>query len=188
MEAPELFERSVALFDKAVAAISPPQWHASTPCADWSVRELVRHLVYEDLWAPDIFAGKTIADVGDAYEGDILGDDPTQTWKAAQTEAVDAAYDTDVDAIVHLSFGDIAAGEYMRQLFADHLIHTWDLAHAIGADEALDPVLVAVCTSWFDDCEAVYRAAGVIGDVVDVAADADPQTRLLARFGRSTNR
>ena len=37
--------------------------------------------------------------------------------------------------IVHLSFGDFPGGEYTRQLFADHLIHAWELARAIGADE-----------------------------------------------------
>jgi hypothetical protein len=30
-------------------------------------------------------------------------------------------------------------------LFADHLIHAWDLARAIGADERLDAGLVASC-------------------------------------------
>ena len=38
--------------------------------------------------------------------------------------------------------------EYTMQLFADHLIHAWDLARAIGVDERLDAGLVASCATW----------------------------------------
>jgi hypothetical protein len=35
--------------------------------------------------------------------------------------------------------------------------------------------------------EATYRNIGAIADRVDVPAGADPQTRLLAAFGRSAS-
>ncbi|MGH3664748.1 MAG: TIGR03086 family metal-binding protein, partial [Egibacteraceae bacterium] len=60
----------------------------------------------------------------------------------------------------------------------------WDLARATGGDEGLDPELVAACAEWFDDNEAVYRQSGAVGAATEVDADADPQARLLARFGR----
>ena len=53
-----------------------------------------------------------------------------------------------MDRIVHLSFGDFPGREYTLQLFADHLIHAWDLARAIGAEERLDAGLVGACASW----------------------------------------
>jgi uncharacterized protein (TIGR03086 family) len=89
-----------------------------------------------------------------------------------------------MERIVHLSFGDTPADEYAYQLFADHLIHGWDLARAIGADETLDPELVDACAAWFAEREALYRQVGAIGDRPDVPEDADTQTRLLAAFGR----
>jgi ketosteroid isomerase-like protein len=87
--------------------------------------------------------------------------------------------------MVHLSFGDTPATEYLDQLFADHLIHAWDVAQAIGADTELDADLVAACAAWFDSAEDAYRGAGAVGPRLYVTAGADPQTVLLARFGRS---
>jgi uncharacterized protein (TIGR03086 family) len=89
-----------------------------------------------------------------------------------------------MDRTVHLSFGDFPGREYAMQLFADHLIHAWDLARAIGADERLDAELVAACTTWFAPVEEAYRSAGAIADRPPVPDGADAQTRLLAMFGR----
>jgi len=50
---------------------------------------------------------------------------------------------------VHLSFGDVPASEYLGQLLADHLVHAWDLAAAVGADRALDPAVVRAVAEWF---------------------------------------
>ena len=71
----------------------------------------------------------------------------------------------------------------VRQI-ADHLIHAWDLARAIGADEHLDEELVASCTTWFEAMEEAYRSAGAIAERPSVPGHADAQTLLLARFGR----
>jgi len=102
------------------------------------------------------------------------------------SKAVRAAEkDGAMDRIVHLSFGDFPGSEYAMQLFADHLIHAWDLARAIGAQEGLDAGLVESCATWFDAMEDAYRGAGAIGPRPPVAGDAGTQTLLLARFGRS---
>jgi uncharacterized protein (TIGR03086 family) len=185
MDIPAMFGRTVAEFDARVRQIGGRQWQAATPDEDWCVRDLMNHLVAEDLWAPPLLAGSTIAEVGDRFEGDVLGSDPRAAWAAASAEAVRAVEaDGAMDRIVHLSFGDFPGGEYTLQLFADHLIHAWDLARAIGADEHLDEELVTSCAAWFDATEEAYRGAGVIAARPPVPGDADAQTLLLARFGR----
>ena len=185
MDIPAMFGRAVAEFDARVRQIGDHQWQAATPDEDWCVRDLVNHLVGEDLWAPPLLAGSTIAEVGDRFEGDVLGSDPKAAWTAASAEAVRAVEaDGAMDRIVHLSFGDFPGGEYTLQLFADHLIHAWDLARAIGADEHLDEELVASCATWFEAMEEAYRSAGAIAARPPVPGDADARTLLLARFGR----
>jgi uncharacterized protein (TIGR03086 family) len=185
MDIPAMFGRAVAEFDARLRQIGDHQWQAATPDADWCVRDLVNHLVSEDLWAPPLLAGSTIAEVGDRFDGDVLGPDPKAAWTAAAAEAVRAVKgDGAMDRIVHLSFGDFPGSEYTMQLFADHLIHTWDLARAIGADERLDEELVASCATWFEPMEEAYRAAGAIAARPPVPGDAGAQTLLLARFGR----
>ena len=99
----------------------------------------MRHLVYEELWAPPLFEGQTIADVGDRFEGEILGADPQAAWKEAAAAALAPVSSDVLDRTVHLSFGDFPGREYLGQLTADHVIHAWDLARGIGGDERLDP-------------------------------------------------
>jgi uncharacterized protein (TIGR03086 family) len=185
MDTPAMFRRAVAEFDGRVRQIDAHQWQAPTPDEDWLVRDLVNHVVGEDLWAPLLLAGSTIAEVGHRFDGDVLGAEPKAAWAAASAAAVHAVEaDGAMDRIVHLSFGDFPGREYTLQLFADHLIHAWDLARAIGADEHLDEELVASCATWFDPMEEAYRSAGAIAARPSVPGHADPQTLLLARFGR----
>src|SRR5437868_13696997 len=176
MDIPAMFRGAVAEFAARVRQIGDHQWQAATPDEDWSVRDLVNHVVGEDLWAPPLLAGSTIAEVGVRFDGDVLAADPKAAWTAASTGAVRAVEEPGaMDRTVHLSFGDFPGREYAMQLFADHLIHAWDLARAIGADEQLDSELVEACTTWFAPVEDAYRSAGATADRPPVPDGADAQ-------------
>lgn len=180
------YTRAVRRVGDLVAAVRRDTWDAPTPCTDWRIRDLVNHLVVENLWVPPLLRGATIKEVGDAFDGDVLGDNPVQAWRKAAADAATAIADAGpLDRTVHLSFGDTPAAEYVTQLFADHLIHGWDLAQAMDADAALPDDQVEVCASWFDEMEKGYRQAGAVAEAVAVPPGADAATRLLARFGRS---
>jgi uncharacterized protein (TIGR03086 family) len=141
--------------------------------------------VNEDRWTVPVMAGATIAEVGDRFDGDLLGDDPAGNTADAADQAEAAVGEPGaLDRTVHLSFGDTPAEEYVRQLLADHLIHAWDLAAATGLDRQLDPDTVRVCAEWFAEREDLYRGAGAIGPRVEVPETADEQSRLLGAFGR----
>ncbi|MFI7535213.1 TIGR03086 family metal-binding protein [Streptosporangium sp. NPDC049376] len=181
----EAYRRALDDFGALVHRITPEQWHNRTPCVDWDVRDLVEHVVGENLWAPELLGGRTAAEVGDDFDGDLLGDDPLKAFDTSATAAVQAAYgEGALTRLARLSFGDVPGGEYVTELFADVLIHTWDLARAIGADEQLDPELVEACAAWVAGAEAGYRQAGVIGAQQPIASGTDAQTRLLASWGR----
>jgi len=181
----ELHRRACQAFGERVHTVGAGQWRLPTPCAGWDVAELVNHVVAENRWTEPMLEGRRIDEVGDRFNGDLLGDDPAAAWDdsaSAATAAVGRPGAMEVTA--HLSFGDVSGKAYTRQLFADLLVHAWDLARATGGDERLDPALVSACAEWFDAVEDDYRAAGVIGAPVAVPGDADAQSRLLARFGR----
>ncbi|WP_433162238.1 TIGR03086 family metal-binding protein [Kribbella sp. CA-247076] len=180
MHVVQLHNRTVDNFALLVNQVSSDQWSAPTPCADWNVRELVNHVVGEERWTVPLMEGKTIADVGDSLDGDLLGEDPA----AAATEAAraaQAAADRPIEK-VHLSYGDEESAEYLRQLAADHLIHGWDLAVAIGAEPRMDPELVDEIATWFADRADLYRSSGAVADPVE--GYTDPADRLLGAFGR----
>ncbi len=181
----ELHRRAANAFGDRVDAVTDDQWHLPTPCERWDVRTLVNHLVYENRWTPPLLEGRTIAEVGDRYEGDLLGGDPRAAWEDSASQALAAvAAPGALERSVHLSSGDTPAREYVMQLFADLFVHSWDLARGIGADERLDPALVEACASWFASLEDGYRSTGAIGPRPHLPEGAGPQTRLLAMFGR----
>jgi len=182
----DLHRRAVEEFGTRVRAVADDQWELPTPCSDWSVRQLVNHLVYENRWTVPLMNGRAIVEVGDRFEGDLLGDQPKQAWDESSAEAVEAVgADGALDRNVDLSSGPTPATEYVSQLFADHLIHAWDLARAVGADERLDPELVDACAAWFASMEDLYRSIGAIGPRAGTPPGADAQTILLAAFGRT---
>jgi len=86
---------------------------------------------------------------------------------------------------VQLGSGPATGDEYLREVAADHLIHGWDLAVAIGVDDSLDPDMVDEAATWFLDRERAYRSAGAIGPRPPAQLQDDLQTRLLAMFGRA---
>lgn len=177
--------KAVEGFDARVRAVGDGQWGDPTPCAEWDVRDLVNHLVYEQLWVPPLLAGATVEEVGDRYEGDQLGDDPVGAWERAAAAALDAvAAPGALDGEVHLSYGERDAEGYLLELTSDLVVHTWDLARAVGADETLDPGLVRLVHDYSEPQIEHMAASGLFDPPVAVDADADPQTRLLALFGR----
>jgi uncharacterized protein (TIGR03086 family) len=147
------------------------------------VRDLVNHVAAEDLWAPLLLQGMTLEEVGDRFDGDVLGDDPRAGWSRARQGVLDALNGSTVP-LVHTSMGQIDTDEYLGQLFADHLIHSWDLARGIGADEELDPELAGYCYRRSLPAQAAIRASGVFGSQIVPPAGAGPQVRLLALYGR----
>jgi uncharacterized protein (TIGR03086 family) len=170
---------------KATVQGASGDWSALTPCSDWNVRTLVNHVVGEDRWTKPLVEGKTIADVGDAFDGDLLGKDPKSAAIAAADDALNAVAERlPAGGKVHLSYGEEDIEEYVRQLVAEHVIHGWDLAVATGQHRTLDPELVAVVAAWFRDRENRYRDGGSIAERPSSAQGGDPQSDLLIAFGR----
>jgi uncharacterized protein (TIGR03086 family) len=180
------FHRSLTGFTTRVAQVEESQWDAPTPCEDWDVRTLVNHVVSETRWVSPLLSGATVAEVGDRFAGDQLGDDPAAAAMSA-ADAADAAADQTgvLDRTTHLSSGDTSAEEYLNQITADLAIHSWDLAVATGEDPSLDPQVVDKVGDWFQERERLYREGGAIGPRESVPADAGQQDELLAAFGRN---
>src|SRR4051812_49346528 len=137
-----LHHRTVACWTDVVDGVPDDRWEGATPCRDWSVRELVNHVVGEDRWTGPLLRGRTIAEVGDSLDGDLLGDDPGRSARDAASEATAVVAEVlPGGGTVHLSYGEERMDEYVHQIAADHLVHAWDLAVATGGDVRLDPEL-----------------------------------------------
>lgn len=185
MDTVTFFRRAAEQFGEAVHQVKPDQWTAPTPCTEWDVRALVRHLVYECLWMPPLFEGETIQQVGDRFEGEILGDDPASAYDEAAREAIATVEKPGaMQVTAQLSFGPTPGEEYATQVLFDLFVHGWDLRTAIGLDSTMDPEILTAITPWAERTMDAYRAAGVVAPPPPIPDGANEQTRLLALTGR----
>ena len=174
-----LYRRATKRAIDVAVGVAPDQLGGPTPCASWSVQDLLDHLTggTEYLLAaleqrePAPRQGTTAAD----YERGV-------------TEVLDglsAPGALETMCLSPLGF-EWPVGQAVAGTFMDVLIHTWDLAQATGQDTALDPLLVDACIALFlPEMPERGRQAGIIGPAVDVAPDASPQAHLLGAMGRT---
>ncbi|WP_190145952.1 TIGR03086 family metal-binding protein [Streptomyces glebosus] len=117
-----------------VAAVRPEDLALPTPCAGWTVRQLLDHMVWENLMATSIAEGTPRAD----HTADHLGDD----HRTAFADSVRAAHTAFIGSgMLHRTYGPYEAPGAMivQQVVVELLAHGWDLARATGAPTALAP-------------------------------------------------
>lgn len=184
----DLYIGAMDATQRYVAGVPDDKWSSPTPCDEWDVRDVVSHLVSGNLWLGELFKGKTIEEVGDVFEGDVLGDDPVGAYKRS-VEVAKAAVSAPraMDVTTHLSFGDVPGSEYASQMFLDLLIHGWDIAAGSGQDRTLDAELAKACYPVAEKMTAAARDTGVYGDDLGVTDESDLQVRLLGLLGRSSD-
>src|SRR5438132_14171691 len=185
MRLPELHERALASTRAYLAGVKPGQWHDPTPCAEYDVRTLVNHVVSGNFWVAPLVGGSSIADVGDKYDGDVLGDDPLDTYGESAAEAA-AAFKAPgaMEASVAVSYGPVPGEIYAGHRYIDVLIHGWDLAKATGQDTTLPADLVEAAFEVVEPQKDILAASGMFGSDGKVPDGADRQTQLLADVGR----
>ncbi|MCB0998178.1 MAG: TIGR03086 family protein [Acidimicrobiales bacterium] len=178
MDSREMFERAASVASELARSARPEQMGLPTPCTEWDVAALLEHM-----------AG------GPAYMAGAVGADETavQGWPDAAAVAAVSAWLAEPGALdrrcmspagFEWSVAEAAAGTAM-----DQLIHTWDLAVALGADRTLDADLVeAVNAMFLPHMPDVGRQAGFVSAAVPIDADASPQDVLLGAMGRDPRR
>jgi uncharacterized protein (TIGR03086 family) len=181
-----LFRRAAEGFGRHVHAVRDAQWRDPTPDTEWDVRALVNHVTVEQLWVPPLMSGASVADIGGRLDGDQLGDDPVATWDAAVDAAL-AAFGAAgaLQGTVDLSRGPTPREQYCMEMTTDALIHSWDLARGIGADESLDPELMQLVYDQTLPIADQLQETGMFAPPVPVPDDAPLQVKLLAIFGRA---
>jgi uncharacterized protein (TIGR03086 family) len=189
-------ERDVfILADEALGAvvekIRDDQWDLTVPdemtprLPGSTLRTVINYHAYDDAWVPDVLAGKTIEEVGTKWSGDLLGDHPKLNFASIVETAVLAVrgFD-DLDRIVHLSYGDYPAREYLTHITSFRGLRVYDLSRFIGVDETMPAALVQGLWDELSPQAEEWRTMGVYGPKVEVPDDAPLLDRLLGLTGR----
>jgi uncharacterized protein (TIGR03086 family) len=186
LDLPDLHRRALAATRPIVEGIDGGQLDDDTPCDGMDVRALLTHVVYGNLWVAPLVEGRTIEEVGDRFEGDVLDGDPVAAYDASAESAASAFEGPGaMQAPVAVSYGPVPGEVYAGHRFLDVLVHGWDLAVATGRDTALDPELVAALWDVVQPQAEGLKASGAFGTEVPVPDDAPLQDRLLGLLGRT---
>jgi uncharacterized protein (TIGR03086 family) len=161
-----------------------PRWDDPTPVAEWTVRDIVRHLVE---WLPAFLASGSDVRLAAVPSVDI---DPVDTWEAHRA-AVQAVLDdpaTSAKVLTNPHLGEVPLPDAIDRFYtADVFMHTWDLARATGQDDTLDADTCAAMLEGMLSFEDAMRSSGQYGPRVNVPDDAPVQDRLIAFIGRNPN-
>jgi uncharacterized protein (TIGR03086 family) len=177
----ERHRRALAGFDAIVdvAVDTPGAWDQPSPCDGWKARDVVEHVTgIHTRLATEL--GETVTGPKPAEADEIAG-----RWRAARDAALHALSHPDaLDHLVSMPVGEMPAGRFLNILTTDALVHTWDLARAIGADTHLDAELVERAHKAAIPMDEMLRGGTAFGPKVEVGDDADAQSQMLAFFGR----
>lgn len=117
----EVFVLSERALSDVIDQVQDHQWNQMTP--GWfqsgrqgnvSLRGIVHDHAYDWAWVPHVLAGKTMAEVGGAYDGHLLGADPKGSSRRSSEQALAAILQLDdPEKLVHLPSGNFPAREYL---------------------------------------------------------------------------
>jgi uncharacterized protein (TIGR03086 family) len=183
----DVLDLAKADFEKRLRLVTDDQRDLPTPCADFTVRDLVYHEIRGVRGATVAVRGGSTEDVIEAMTGGEIA----PNW----TEAFNGSYRTMrdmwgmpgvMDRTVHFPIGDIPATLLLQMRIGELAIHGWDLARAIGVDDTIDPVVAAAAWETYQPMVDQLVASGVFGTGPsgNVPDSAPLQTRLLDLTGR----
>jgi uncharacterized protein (TIGR03086 family) len=186
---PELTDLAAAQGEtrRRVAAIGGAQWDLPTPCGDWTVNDLVVHLVGGSRMALRLLQGASAQEARAAFASDHGPDLGAELGVALEEELgafeQPGAFDMTVH---HPAAGDVPGSTLFQFRTGDYLVHSWDLARATGADETLPAGLVSLTWESLQPMAPIIGTVGVFGSGPSgtVGEDAPLQLRLLDLTGR----
>ena len=159
----ELHLAACRRFGVAVRA-AEGHWDRRSPCTEWTAKDVLEHVI----GFHDVLLLRPLG-----CKPDRPRDDPSRRW--------DLTVDGLRQAFTRPGFD---ARALLPALTRDVLVHTWDLARAVGADDRLDRRWCAMFLNELPPDPTGLGGSGMFAAPIAVGDAADAQTKLLARLGR----
>ena len=172
-------QRAQDTFAGVLANVSPDRLGAPTPCSEWTIRDLIEHV---------IGGNERVGPWGGSPEEPPARPD---NMVAAHRAAADAAHEVfagpdGMSTMFKLPFGEIPGQIFIGMRTSDVLTHAWDLAAATGQSTDLDPELAAEqLTAVRAFVGPQFRGPGMpFGDEQPCSSERAPADQLAAFLGR----
>lgn len=182
--APDTFDRlAIAFTGSRLSGLMAEDLDRPSPCAGWTVRNILAHLVGGNRRFAQALRGQTPDWAGRDEEPVSSPRDEFDDSAALMFAAVDEI--DDPKRPVLLPAGEPPASFAVAVHATDMLIHGWDLAVATGQDATLDPRLCAEAIAVIERYPSSFWGAGRFFADRVATASRDPQDRLLSMTGRN---
>lgn len=173
------YDRAAERVAAVIDGVRIDQWTAPTPCEQWTVADLVGHLVDNHRHFQEMVGRQPAA-------SPPVADDPAGAFAAVRAQTSADLRDPERAQTTY-------DGHFGEQTFAwavdsfittDLVVHGWDLAMATGQDYDIPPEEISRITAEVEEWGEAARSPEVFGPAVEVEDTADAQTRFLALVGR----
>jgi uncharacterized protein (TIGR03086 family) len=174
-----------------VAAVREDQLELPTPCAEWTLRQLLGHMIGQHY-------GFAAAARGETSDRSVWADRPAgadlHAAYAAAVAEVTAAFAEEGLLDRRLWLPEIRDGVRFPATmalgfhFLDYVVHGWDVARSVGTDPGFDADLVHAALARameVPDGDSRLAPGAAFRPSVPLLGDASEMSRLLAVLGRS---
>jgi uncharacterized protein (TIGR03086 family) len=183
----EILEQANASTEKILANISASQLALASPCASWTVRDVVNHVVGNNFWFEALARDGVAPDRPNNAAPDETGSNYVERFREGSAGAV-SAFASAMDKTLDLGFAQMPGSVFVLMASADQFVHGWDLAKATGQEADLTPDLAADFLSFYQQAIAAeFRGpdgAAPFGPIV-TTDKTDPVAQLIAFSGRN---
>ncbi len=177
MEVLDQLDQLGPLLVAVVGGIRPRQLDSPTPCANFTVRGVLEHMIGGATVFAAAFRG---AEPGQPDMTDVLVTfRPTLTCLAEAMHSPGA-----LDRTIQAPFGEVPGATFARFVVLDGVVHGWDLAVATGQAYEPPDALVGESDAFARQVVEPLRDGDTFAQAVEPLPTATPIERLVAFTGR----
>jgi uncharacterized protein (TIGR03086 family) len=177
----ELYLAAVADIDRTIAAVTPDQLAAPTPCDGWDVRTLLNHLVGGNAF----FLARATGTPNPSRDQDFIGEDALGAFRASAARLTEAFGEEGFAARpVSTPFGEGVGAVLVSMRINEFLLHGWDVAVATGQPRDFDPRVVAFAERALHARQIPRGEGAMFGEQQPAPEGASPLDSLAAFTGR----
>lgn len=186
METKNQFIQANQTFSDFVSLVMEDEWNWNVPTTpEWTVLQLVNHVTTNN---QKIIAALKQTDPDDVKAISLEDTEPAARWlEIAELVETEVEKIQNMEAIVEGPMGEMPTGKFLEMMITDHVVHAWDLAHAIGADETIDKTLVQIAYDTLKAAVESGAASKIFSKPFEVPDDAPLLNKTVALAGRDPN-
>jgi len=179
-------EEARSMLRDAVAAVPATGWELATPCADWTVLQVLQHAALDQLvWAAALSGTAMPAENPFAPSGQLAAAPLTFTDESLAASSQAWTLISGAERVpTPLPQGELAPSVAAGAAALDAAIHAWDIAVATGQGSPLTPALARTLRPVAEAIVEPLRQYGAYAAVIEVPAGAGDDAALLAYLGR----